>query len=199
MRQKYLPALVALIVSLVSAPAFAQNLLSNGSFETGYFNDWTSGGNFEFTEVVSGPFYDYSGPEDGTYYAVLGPYGSPGTLSQAFSDQAGAQYTFSFYLAAAGDDPSFFSAMWDGNTVLSLTDPSTGNGRSWEQYSFTETGTGSDSITFTFQDDYGYIALDNVSVSSTGGTGSTPEPSSFVLLGSGLLVLGKIARRRFRV
>ena len=197
MRQKYLLAIVALAVLIVSAPALAQNLIANGSFETGYWTGWTTGGNFADTEVVTDGFYGYE-PEDGNYFAALGPAGSPGTLSQTFSDQAGAQYTFRFYLAAEGDHPSFFSAMWDGTTLLSLTDPSIFN-HQWEQYSFTEIGTGHDSISFSFQDDPGYMALDNVVVSSTSGTGSTPEPGSFVLLGSGVLALGGIVRRKFRV
>jgi hypothetical protein len=80
-----------------------------------------------------------------------------------------------------------------------LTDPST-FARQWVQYSFSEIGTGNDSISFSFRDDPGYIALDNVVVSSTAtGTGSTPEPGSFLLLGSGALTLGGIARRKFRV
>jgi hypothetical protein len=198
MRLKLLFSVVALTVLMISAPAFAQNLVTNGSFETGYWTGWTTGGNFQDTEIVNTPFYWYDGAEDGSYYAVLGPVGSPGTLSQTFSDQAGAQYTFSFYLAAGGEHPSFFSAMWDGNTILSLTDPNTYN-RSWQLYSFTETGTGSDSISFNFQDDPGYIALDNIVVSSNGsGTGTTPEPSTFILLGSGVLALAGIARRKFR-
>ena len=198
MRLKLLPGVVALNVVLVSASAFAQNLVTNGSFETGYWTGWTTGDNFQDTEVVSG-YFSYYSPEDGTYYAVLGPVGSPGTLSQTFSDEPGAQYTFSFYLAAAGDHPSAFSAMWDGNTVLSLTDPSTYN-REWQLYSFTEIGTGTDSISFSFQDDPGYMALDNIVVSSNGsGTGTIPEPSSFILLGSGLLAVGGIAHRKSRV
>jgi len=197
MRLKHLLAIVALAVLIVSAPAFAQNLVANGSFETGYWTGWTTGGNFTDTEVVTNGFDAY-GPEDGTYFAALGPVGSPGTLGQTFSDQAGTQYTFSFYLAASGDHPSFFSAMWDGTTVLSLTDPSFFN-HQWQQYSFTEIGTGNDSISFSFQDDPGYMALDNVAVSSSSGTGSTPEPGSFLLLGSGVLALGARARRKFRV
>ena len=196
MRMKLLLRVVALTAVIVSAPAFAQNLVTNGSFETGYWTGWTTGGNFQDTEVVSG-YFSYYSPEDGTYYAVLGPVGSPGTLSQTFSDEPGAQYTFSFYLAAAGDHPSAFSAMWDGNSILSLTDPNTYN-RDWQLYSFTETGTGSDSISFSFQDDPGYIALDNIVVSSIA-SGTTPEPSSFILLGSGVLALGGIAHRKFRV
>jgi len=183
---------VAALALLVSAPAFGQNLLTNGGFETGDFTGWTTGGNFADTEVVSGAFYDYTGAQEGNFYAVLGPVGTDGTLSQSFTTQAGASYTFSFWLASVGDNPSDFSAYWDGTQVLSLTNPNTGS--SWSQFSFTETGTGNDTISFAFRDDPAYIALDNVSV--TPNASSVPEPSSLMLLGSG--ALAGFIRRKFR-
>ncbi len=199
MRTKTL--LVALALALcvcVAAPTtFAQNLINNGNFGTGDFTGWTTGGNFEDTGVTSGAFYDYSGGQGGsTYYAYLGPVGTPGTLSQTFSDVAGAQYTFSFWFASVGDSPSTFSALWDGTPILSLTNPDTG--ANWTQYTFTETGTGTDTIQFSFRDDPGYMALDNVSVTEqTSGT-SVPEPSSLLLLGTGALGIGGMVRRKLR-
>ena len=41
MRLKLLPGVVALTVSCKRA-AFAQNLVTNGSFETGYWTGWTT-------------------------------------------------------------------------------------------------------------------------------------------------------------
>ena len=55
---------------------------------------------------------------------------------------------------------------------------------------------GSDTLTFSFRDDPGYLALDNVSVTEqTSGT-SVPEPSSLLLLGTGVLGLGGMVRRK---
>jgi hypothetical protein len=197
MRIKTLLVVVAMTVLLCAPAAFAQNLLTNGSFQTGSFSGWTTGGNFEDTEVVTGPFYVYNGSQDADgFYAVLGPVGSDGTLSQSFNTTAGASYTFSFWLASVGDNPSDFSASWDGTTVLSLTNPNTGS--SYTEFSFTETGTGHDTISFAFRDDPAYIALDNVSVTQSTSGGTVPEPSSFLLMGSGVLGLAGVIRRKLR-
>jgi hypothetical protein len=196
MRQKALVAVAALVaVLLVGAPtAFATNLLTNGSFETGDLTGWIGGGAGGPPFVLSGPFYAYSGAEDGNFYTLWGQVGADGTLSQTFSDTAGQHYTFSFWFASVGDNPSDFSASWDGTSVLSLTNPNTG--ANWTEFSFSETGTGSDTISFAGHDDPAWMALDNVSVSPSGGT--TPEPSSLLLLGSGLLTVGGVIRRKFQ-
>jgi hypothetical protein len=196
MRPKTLLAVVALAVAFTfTAPkTFAQNLVQNGSFETGDFTDWTTTGNFEFTQVVSGAFGSYTGAQDGQFYVTAGPVGSLGGISQSFDDIAGATYNFSFYYAAVGDDPSHFTASWDGTPLLDLSDPNTGG--VWTLESFSTTGTGHDTVSFDFQDDPAYIALDNVSVTQQGGTSTTPEPSSFLLMGSGVLALGGMIRRK---
>jgi hypothetical protein len=191
MRQKALLVVAALVaVLLVGAPtAFATNLLTNGSFETGDFSGWNQSG---LEEVVNGSFYVYSGAQDGRWYTVWGNVGSDGTLSQSFSDIAGQHYTFSFWFASVGDDPSDFSASWDGTQVYSATDPNTGG--AWTLFQFDEVGTGSDTISFAGRDDPNWMALDNVSVSPV----TTPEPSSLLLLGSGLLTVGGVIRRKFQ-
>jgi hypothetical protein len=196
MQLKMLVVVIALAVVFgVAAPkAFASNLLINGSFETGDFTGWSlMNCGQPLCQVVSGAFYRYTGAENGNDYAVLGPVGV-GTLSESFSDIVGAQYTFSFWFAGAGDFHSFFAAYWDSTQLLTLSSADTGG--SWTQFSFTETGTGSDSISFQFVDFIQFEALDNASVS--GVVTPTPEPSSLILLATGVLGLDGVVRRKLR-
>ena len=186
---------LAVVAFTVSAPmTFAQNLLTNGSFESGDFAPgWTPTGNFEFSQVVTGPFYVYTAAQDGSFYGTFGPVSSDGGISQSFADTAGQHYTFSFWMASVGDDPSHFAAMWDGTALIDERDPNTGG--AWTNFSFDVVGTGNDTVSFAFQDDPAYIALDNVSVTPGPGT-SVPEPSSLMLLGSGVLGLAGVIRRK---
>lgn len=186
----------ALAAAAFAAPASASNLLTNGSFETGDFSGWTTGGNFEFTQVVTGPFFvtpsfSYPGAQDGIWYVTAGPVGSDGTLSQTFSDSAGQQLQISGWVAAIGDDPSDFSLMFNTTTLYSATDPNTGG--AWTQGTFNVTGTGSDTVTIAFRDDPNYIALDNFSVTPVN---ATPLPAALPLFASGIGGLGLLGWRR---
>lgn len=178
--------------SLSPCDAQAGNLVVNCGFESGDFTGWTWGGNTGATLVTSGTFYVYSGANSGSYYAVLGPVGSDGILAQTLSTTPGDTYTVSFYLGAVGDSPSDFSAYWDGNTLLSLSNPSV---PAYTQFLYTVTGTGSDTIQFNFRDDPAYIALDDIVVLDAGTV--IPEPGSMGLLIAGL-GLAILARRRRR-
>jgi hypothetical protein len=147
--------LLPIVFLAVAGNAAASNIVTNGSFETGDFSGWTQSVN------TGSVFVGWSGTfgrscQDGLYCAFLGPVGSDETLSQTVSDVPGTDYTFSFWLGAVGDDPSDFSASWDAGTpLLSVTDPIIGS--LWTQYSYTVTGTGSDTIQFAFRDDPQYI------------------------------------------
>jgi hypothetical protein len=198
MHSRHWVVMVALVLALgtIGPAAFADtNLLTNGSFSSpSNFSGWTQGGNTGATAVVGDGFDGFDSEDGDGFHAALGPVGSDGTLSHSFSDVSGQAYTFSFWYGSDGDQPNDFSALWDGTVLLSIVDGPSTDGE-WLNFSVPETGTGSDSIEFIFRNDPGYEALDNVSVA---GVSPIPEPSSFLLMGSGLLGLAGAVRRKFR-
>lgn len=153
------------------------NVVVNCGFESSNFIPWIPGGNITHTQVAEDVFNGYVA-NSGTYYVVMGPVGSEGTLSQTLTTVAGENYTFAFYFASEGDDPSDFSAYCDGTQLLSLTNPD--SGQAYNLYMYTVAATGTDTIEFSFRDDPGWMALDDVSVSNV------PEPGTLGLLFLGL-------------
>jgi hypothetical protein len=179
-------AFLLLALGTTGSVAYADEAVVNGGFETGDFTGWTLGLNAEFMFVSCAPSDGFTAPE-GSCFALMGPVGSDGSLSQTIVDNSGENYIYSFAYASDGNTPNDFTAFWDGTPLLSVTDDSN---HGWVDYQFPVTGTGSDIIEFDFRNDPGYDALDEVSLS--------PEPSSVLLFGSGLLLLAGLFRRRLR-
>ena len=180
-----------------AALANAANLVQNGSFETGNFSGWTLTGDTAFTGVCSvstcpGNF----APEDGMYAAYFGPVGDTVTLSQNLNTVAGQQYTLTFYLAdPVGGTPNYFDVKF-GTAEFSLTNFGVPFG--WQKFELSMVANSSSTLlAFTFRNDPSYWFLDNVVV-TPGGQGTTPEPSTLALFGSGALGLAGFARRKFR-
>lgn len=113
----------------------------------------------------------------------MGPVGSDGFLSQTFSDTPGRQYEASFYIASDGGTPNDFGVTGPGGLSLpTMTDlPASG----YIFYSGIFTGSGSDTITFNYRNDPGYLALDTVSVNAT-----VPEASTWAMMLVGFAGLG---------
>jgi hypothetical protein len=159
--------LVALLLSLglVQAAAAAPGGASggpypfhNGGFERGSFAGWTL--DAAFTLVMSQD-YDGFAPHSGSHYALLGTRGADGTLSQDFLDVVGQKLRIGFWLASDGALPNDFAVSFNGAPLLALASLPRGG---WTFYYATVIATGLDRLTFSFRNDAGYLALDQVSV-----------------------------------
>ena len=201
--------LALLLLGLVCAHAaraapWQASLLRNGGFETGDFTGWALSGNTEYSQVFNQP-YDGLAPRGGSDYALLGPQGADGILSQSFADTPGERMTISFWLASNGGSTDDFSASLDGTALMHVTNT---GAFGWTFYQENFVARGHDTLSFAFRDDQDYLALDRIRVLPAPMVGTDeaflmiPEPATWAVLGAGLLAALALrrgfARRRRR-
>ena len=135
-------------------------LILNGDFETGDFTGWTLSGAATYTSVGDSHISGIT-PYSGSYEAALGTSGALGYLSQTLPTTAGASYLLSFWFAPY-TAPGEFLVSWNGNTLLQETNPVT---IGWTNIQYVVAATGTNTVLqFGFEDDYYYVALDNISL-----------------------------------
>lgn len=172
-----LAATAAALYCVTAPTSSAQNLVTNGSFETGDFTGWTVTDTNPLTTNV-GPQggSTFAGAREGNNWANLGSNPATASLSQTFNTTAGESYTFSFSLANDITPPAggnFFEALFNGVSVLTVTNAAAFG---YVDYQFSNlVATGSSSmIEFRYQHGDDFFRLDAVSV--------VPEPSTVSLI-----------------
>jgi hypothetical protein len=181
-----------LLVAPTALRADPINLITNGGFETGDFTGWTVGYAISNSDVNW-----YGIPHSGNYAAEFGQateyYDS---LSQTLTTDAGSNYTLSIWLYnSPGSSPitvdnADFQVWYDGVSIADINGGNTIDQNGYINLDFDLHGTGSDTVLFEGYDAPSYYNLDDVSFTAT------PEPSSLLLLGSGLLSLAGLLRKR---
>jgi len=201
---------VAFVMAFVASAAYADgiNLVTNGNFtangtpspfttvfaEGSGISDWTveSGSVDLIGTYWQGPLF----PTGGNSIDMDGD--SPGSISQSFSDTPGQVYTVTFYLSGNPDGPPTTKTLdvsvdSTSETFYYTIGDNSHTSMDYVEESFTFTGTGPDTLTFTSGDNgspYGPV-IGHVSVIPEGGT-------TLVLLGLAVAGLAGL-RRKLRV
>lgn len=204
--KKQFISLIAVLFLVVSSTGLASALtIENGSFETGDLSGWspvTSTGSVAVVETTTAQSGNVYNPTDGNYFAKL--VADSALLQMSLNWDAGDVISFSWAFLAFDylpyNDFSTFSILTVEPDAFVLTladiagvgdDGDTG----WMNYSYTFKNAGSGNIYFGVKNDkdqFGpsVLLVDNVS------TTATPEPATLLLLGSGMLGMAYLKKRK---
>ena len=163
-----------------SPPPSGTNLVANGNFATGDFTNWTLGGNDSNTPAPQ-LYIDTTAQGGSTYAAAIGSMGADGTLSQTIATTAGQTYTLSFWLQNEGSTGNDFKAIWNGQTLLSLTNAAQFG---YTEYTYTVTATSSTTtLEFSAANIPSNWDLDNISLTANGTSTTTPPAAPVISSG----------------
>lgn len=195
---------LALASALTLPAALPAQIVTNGGFESGNAG-WTFTAN-DCSNAAgnpnAGPSYTgtttavgtYARPHSGSYDLWMGAAGCTPSVSQSITTVAGQTYSLSFWAKVNGalnSVPNQLIVSFNSTTLLNQQMSDT----TWQHMVFNVTAMGRDQIAFAANNIYGGTEIDDVSITQVA---STPEPHTAILLGTGLITLVPVLRRRRR-
>lgn len=153
-----------LLALLCSLPCGAVNLVRNPGFEeASTLTQWTVTPAASGSLILVGATTPHSGSRNASFGAESG---QDDVLSQVLTTNPGETYVFNFWMQLGSDQDIHFAASFNSTTLLNLTNTTTVDGL-YQQFQFTVTGTGTDTIAFAGRSSIAFARLDDVYFGST--------------------------------
>ena len=202
-----------LVISMTGAAGAA---LINGDFQTGDLSGWTVGGDAADVRIGGPTFFSEAQGMNGSF-ALFGLEASAGTssLSQTFGApfsnliNVSFNWAFDFVDLSLLTSDSFVSVINDEGTVFDITMQNIGTGffnagitNGLFQDTFDITGFVGDDVTIAFSLNessgltFSLAGIDNVSVAPA--FAPVPIPATLLLLGSGLICVVGLSKRKMK-
>ena len=204
MRMASLSLLAVCCLMLAVSPAMADTLYNNGAYN-GTTDAWTINFGFSVSDsfsVASGSsiedlhivYWDASSSDLlTTVDMAIGSSsfgGTPQTLTGVTNTFLGTnQFGYALYQA----DYSFTNIPWSGAGYVTLSNACSTSGCSVSNPIYWDENSGPSTA---YENTIGSIPSEAYTLTGTHGGGTTPEPSSIMLLGSGILGLAGVLRRK---